>query len=83
MSLGYYLKNNEIQYLVVDTKTRIEGKFQPVKNVTVDLYLVQDSGDIFINKVVTDERGKAKSFLPVLLKPAWDASYIHSFKAVA
>ena len=83
MNLGYYLENNELQYLIVNTKTKIDGKFQPVKNVTVNLFLGQDSADIFINKVITDEKGKVKSFLPVSLKPAWDASYTHTFKAVA
>lgn len=83
MNLGYYLKNNEMQYLQVNTKTRVEGKFQPFKSVSVNLYLVNDSGDIFINKVITDDKGKAKSFLPVQLKSAWDASSVHTFKAIA
>ena len=82
MNLGYYLKNNEVQYLVVNTNTRVDGKFQPFKGVTVNLYLGNDSGDIFINKVITDDKGIAKSFLPVQLKSVWDDLAVHTFKAI-
>lgn len=83
LNLGYYMNNNSIVYLMVNTKTKIERKFQPVKGVTVSLFLDNDSAANLISKVITDENGMAKSIIPPTLKKEWDRSANHTFLAIS
>lgn len=82
LNLGYFSKNNSSQYLIVNTQTRIEGRFYPVKDIPVSLYLDEVAEENLIAKVKTDETGKAKAFLPLNLKDKWNATATHTFLAV-
>ena len=83
VNVGYYMTNNKMIYLLVNTKTKIDKKFQPVKNSFVNLYLDSASENNFIGKVTTNEAGIAKAVLPPGLKTAWESSADHKFLAVA
>ena len=83
VNIGYYMTNNKMIYLVVNTKTKIDKKFRPVKNSLVNLYLDSASENNFIGKVTTNEAGIAKAILPPGLKTAWESSADHKFLAVA
>ena len=83
VNVGYYMTNNKMIYLVVNTKTKIDKKFQPVKNSLVNLYLDSASENNFIGKVTTNEAGIAKAIFPPGLKTAWESSANHKFLAVA
>jgi hypothetical protein len=83
VNIGYYMTNNKMIYLVVNTKTKIDKKFQPVNNSFVNLYLDSASENNFIGKVTTNEAGIAKAVLPPGLKTAWESSSSHKFLAVA
>ena len=78
LNIGYYVKNNNTQYLMATVQTKVEGKFQPVKDIAVSLFLDSVSDDNLINKVKTDEKGKAKAYLPISLKNKWDVSTNHT-----
>ncbi len=82
VNIGYYMTNNKMIYLIVNTKTKIDTKFQPVKNSVISLYLDSVSENNFIGKVITGEVGIAKAFLPPALKTAWEFSAYHKFLAV-
>jgi hypothetical protein len=83
VNIGYYMTNNKMIYLTVNTKTKIDTKFQPVKNSVVTLYLDSNNENNFIAKVTTNEAGIAKAFLPPGLKTAWESSASHKFLGVA
>jgi hypothetical protein len=83
LNIGYYMNNNKAIYVIANAKTKIAGKFQKVKDVTVNIYLDKDSAGNLMGKVVTDKNGLAKAMLPPALKSLWDASTKHSFIAVS
>ena len=83
VNLGYYVNDNTIAWLMVNTKTKVEKKFQAVKNVTVNLYLDKDSAANLLGKVTTDENGLAKAIIPPELKAVWEGSADHKFIGIS
>src|SRR5215831_2018485 len=82
VNLGYYMRDNKITWLMINTKTKIDKKFQPVRDVTLKLYLDKDVDANLIGKVTTDEKGVAKAIIPPALKTTWDGSATHTFIGV-
>jgi hypothetical protein len=82
LTLGYYMNNNRIIYVMANAKTKIDGKFQPVKGVVINLYLDADSAANLISKVTSDKNGLAKAIIPPALKDLWIGAPKHSFLAV-
>src|SRR5215467_11771375 len=68
VNLGYHAKDNGMAWLTVNTKAKVEKKFQAIKHVTVNLYLDKDSSTNLLGKVTTDDNGVAKAILPPGLK---------------
>jgi hypothetical protein len=64
-------------------KPRLIKKFQPVKGVTVSLYLDEELADNSIGKVTTDKTGTAKAVIPPSLKTVWDEASTHTFIGVS
>jgi hypothetical protein len=83
VNVHHIIVNNSFQYLVVETKTKINKRWQPMKNVPVQLFLDSTSSSNLIASVQTDAQGKAKAIIPANLKPAYDASASHKFIAIA
>lgn len=83
LNVGYFMNDNKMIYLKVNTKTKIDTKFQPVKNAVVNLYLDTEADSSFIARVTTNETGIAKAIFPPALKTAWDASPNHILLGVA
>jgi hypothetical protein len=79
LNLSYFVKNNSSQYLVATAQTKIEGRFHPVKDIEVSIYLDSISSENLVSKSKTDEKGKAKAFLPINLKDKWNGSSTHTF----
>ena len=85
ITLSHYSVNNQVQYLIVNTKSKRSGKFQPVPGVEVNLYLNKDStgkDPSYIGKVTTDEKGKGSTNIPPSLAGTWKYSEHHTFVAV-
>jgi len=85
VTLSYFTVNNDYQYLKVNAKSKVEGKFQPAAGVEIQLYLNKDStgkGVGLIGKVITNEKGNAAANIPPALKQTWDLSPNHTFVAV-
>ncbi len=83
LSLAYYLTNNNTPYLVVTTKAKTDGKFQPVKGMEVKLFLDKDTTGHFIGKIITNNKGQAAVSIPPSLKSVWDANAKHTFLAIS
>ena len=85
VTLSYFSINNEIPFLSVNAKTKTSGKFRPVKGTEIKLYLNKDSagkGAGLIGKVITNEKGIAKTYIPPSLQQIWKSSATHIFIAV-
>lgn len=81
LSLRYFSYNNKIPYVLVNTKIKMDGKWQPVKNIGVSVFLDSIAPSNLVGKVSTDENGEAQLIVPAALKPVWDASPGHKFFA--
>ena len=82
VSCKYFVKNNNFQYLLVQTKLKENRKLQVLPGVVLKLFLDQSIPENLIAKVRTDDKGEAKAVLPVNLKSLWDSSTSHKFLAV-
>ncbi len=85
ITLSYFTNNNELPYLTIVAKSKIDGKFQPVSGSEINLYLDKDAsgkGIGFIGKVTTDEKGKAATNIPPALEKIWKSSPNHTFIAI-
>ena len=81
IALNYYVNNNTLPYLLVTVKSKVKGKFQPVGNITLKLFLDKDSTGTFINKVTTNNEGIATSDIPSTVKKEWATTSKHTFIA--
>lgn len=83
INLRYVSDNNNMQYLEVQAKIKADNKLQPLKDMVFSLYLDSVSAENLIGKVTTNEKGTAKTILPVNLKDKWTASGTHKFIGVS
>ncbi len=79
VKVDYYNYNNSMQYLIVESMLKNGRVLTPQKDKSYQLYLDTAIAETLIAKVQTDESGKAKAFIPVTLKAAWDCSAKHKF----
>jgi len=81
VAVSYLNVDNQIPYVSVKVKTKIDGKFQNVAGIALKLSLNKDSVGTLIGKVVTNERGEATALIPPSLKKEWNKSAKHTFLA--
>ena len=82
VNLRYFLNNNSLQYLLVQTRSKEGRKFQALPGRTVQIYLDSNIAQNLIAKTITDETGMAKIIIPPSLKDEWKNAAKHSFIAV-
>lgn len=82
VNIHHLVINNNFQYLLIETKIKIDKKWQPLKGQVLQLYLDSNRARDLITKVKTDSVGKAKALIPPGLKSLWDAYATHKFIAV-
>lgn len=82
VNLRYFINNNSVQYLIVESRIKVGKKFQPLSRQVVKLFLDRTSPEDLITKVYTDENGKAKIIIPPVLKDKWNSSPKHNFIGV-
>ena len=84
LNLGYYNNNNYTHYLVAHAKTKIDGRFQTVPDVTVSFYINNDSSAAnLLGTAVTNDKGEAYLLMPPSAKDEWKKSAKHSFAIVS
>ncbi|MER3499591.1 MAG: hypothetical protein C4308_13660 [Chitinophagaceae bacterium] len=79
VNLRYFNENNSLQYLLLETKIKKEGRFQPLEAQLAEVYLHSIGEANLVGKVKTDVKGKAKLTLNPALKSQWDGSSTHKF----
>jgi hypothetical protein len=82
VNLRYFVNNNRIQYLMVESRIKVGKKFQPLPRQVVQLYLDSTNAENLIKKTYTDEKGIAKVIIPPSLKDKWNSSSQHQFIGV-
>ncbi len=83
LNLSYFNNNNSYVYLKATAKTKIDGKFQLVKDVSVSFYINKDSAGNLLGKATTNDKGEAYLLVPASAKDAWNKSAKHGFVAVS
>ena len=81
LSLRYFLPENKIPYIIVNTKKKVGRKFQPVKNVTVNVYFNEAAENNLLGKITTAENGEGRVAFSPSFKNTWDS--VNEFKFVA
>lgn len=81
LSISYFLPANNIPYLEVATRKKEGRKFEPVKNIAVNIYFDQPERKDLLGQVTTDSIGKARIGLPPSFKTIWDTR--NEFKFIA
>jgi len=83
LNLSYFNNNNSYIYLKAIAKTKIDGKFQLVKDVTISFYVTKDSAGNLLGTAVTNNKGEAVLLIPATAKNTWSKSVKQSFVAVS
>lgn len=81
VTLKYFNVNNGLQYLLLESVMKAGKKIDPLPDKSFSLYMDSVAAENLVGNVTTDKLGLAKSFIPVSLKSAWDASAQHTFIA--
>jgi len=84
LSLKYYNDNNLSQHLVIQAKSKVDGKFQKMGNIPVKVYInnEQEKNNL-IGSGITTELGEILLWIPPAAKKAWDKSANQTFVATS
>ena len=81
LSISYFLPANHVPYLEVTTKKKIGRKFEPVQNISLNIYFNEAEQKNLLGEVITDTIGKARIGLPPFFRNTWDS--LDEFKFLA
>jgi len=83
LNVTYYLPQNNIPYLLVTTKTKVERKFIGVKDLKVNVYLNSTYDSDLIQSFQSNATGEERIYIPASFKEVWNAGSSFTFIAVA
>jgi hypothetical protein len=81
LSLRYFLPENKVPYIIVNTKKKVGRKFEPVKNISVNVFYYEATENNLLGKITTAENGEGRIAFPPSFKNTWDP--VNEFKFVA
>ena len=83
LNVTYFQPQNNIPYLLVTTKTKVERKFIGVKDLKVNVYLNAVTDSNLIQSFQSNSTGEERIYIPASFKGVWDATFSFTFIAVA
>lgn len=83
LNVSYYQPQNNVPYLVVTSKTKVERKFIGVKDLKVNVYLNAISDSNLIQSFQSNATGEERIYIPTSFKETWNAASSLTFIAVA
>jgi hypothetical protein len=84
LGLKYFNDNNASQHLVIQAKSKIDGKFQKIAHIPLKVYIANDADKTnLIGAGTTSERGELVVLIPPSAKAAWVKSASQTFVAVS
>jgi hypothetical protein len=81
LSVRYFLPENKMPYVEVNTKNKIGRKFEPINGIPVNVYFNEASENNLLGRVTTSSNGEGRVALPPSFKTTWDS--LNEFKFVA
>ena len=81
LGLRYFLPENKIPYIIVNTKKKVGRKFEAVKNIPVNVYYNEVAENNLLGKIITAGNGEGRIAFPASFKNTWDS--ITEYKFVA
>ncbi len=78
VSVKYFMYNNKIPFVQVNSKIKIEKKLYPVPGIVFNVYLDSPEDSLLIGKVKTNHVGDATIAIPASLKAPWEATPKHT-----
>ena len=83
LSLKYFNDNNVTHHLLVQAKSKIDGKFQKIAHIPVQFYITNDTEKKnLIGSGVTNEKGEYVVVIPAAAKEEWLKSPNQNFVVV-
>lgn len=79
ISLAYYNNNNQTQYLKATAKSKVNGKFQQVANISLAFYIDDSETKVLLGKATTDHSGNAVMQIKSVASEIWKSSASQSF----
>jgi hypothetical protein len=73
IDLTYYQVDNELPYVKVLVRKRVERRFYPLINIPLDIYFNDEDDESKMGSIVTNAKGEGKVTLPEALREAWNA----------
>lgn len=81
IDIMYHADNNQVPYVHIFAKSKIEKKFLPAAGVAIKVYLGEEANPNLLGTVTTDKFGQGIVSFPVSVKPYWDT--VSQFKLLA
>jgi len=81
IAISYFVSNNQVPSVKVAVKTKVNGRFQFVGDIPLNLFLNKESAETRIGKVITNDKGIASILIPSSVKKEWASSLKHTFIA--
>jgi len=82
LKFNYFKGSNGSKTLVAELKTKFDGKFVPVENAPLEIFIKTDSSDVQLSEVKTNYQGKAEFHITDSLNLKSDTSGIYYFALV-
>jgi hypothetical protein len=84
LTLKYFNDNNKTQHLLVQAKSKIDGKFQQIPDIPVQFYIGTETlAENLLGKGVTNDKGEAVLVIPPQAKVEWLKSPNQNFIVVS
>jgi hypothetical protein len=84
LNLKYFNDNNVTHHLLVQAKSKIDGKFQQIANIPVEFYITSETDKAnLLGKGITNEKGEAMVVMPPAAKAEWLKSPNQNFIVTA
>lgn len=84
LSLKYFNDNNYTHHLLVEAKSKIDGKFQKIANIPVKFYISSDADKAnLLGTGLTNDKGQVLILIPNRAKSEWIKSPNQNFVAVS
>jgi hypothetical protein len=81
LSVRYFLPENKVPYLELNTKKKVGRKFEPITGISVNVYFNEEAEQNLLGKITTGSTGLGRLAFPASFKATWDS--LNEFKFVA
>lgn len=82
IDITYYQIANDLPYVNVRVRKRVDRRFLPITNVPVNLFFNEESEETKMGSIVTNDKGEGKLILPESLRESWNDLQEFEFIAV-